>query len=71
MQEVEVITTAGNMIYMDHAATTQVREEVLEAMLSDSVPPLVNTTSLMRQPRMRATVSRDSSTAFLASCARV
>ncbi len=33
MQDVEVMTTAGNMIYMDHAATTQVREEVLEAML--------------------------------------
>jgi cysteine desulfurase len=27
------MATAGDMIYMDHAATTQVREEVLEAML--------------------------------------
>ena len=35
--------------------------------LSDSVPPLVNTTSLIRQPRTAATFSLESSRACFAS----
>ena len=41
------------------------------AVLSDSLPPLVKTTSLVRQPRTRATDSLASSTALRDSWARV
>ena len=41
------------------------------AALSDSVPPLVKTISLIRAPRMRATVSLDSSIALRDSWARL